>query len=64
MKLFDLLFSYNTVFSCPYAKADAMARVHKALTDDRAMRLSPIRAAEDELTFETKREYLLEKNSF
>ena len=64
MKLFDLLFTCNTFFSCPYAKAEAMARVHKAFTDDRAMRLSPIQASEDELTFDTKREYLLEKNSF
>ena len=64
MRLFDSLFSYNKVFTCPDAKTDAMARVHKAFTEDRAMRLSPIRASEDELSFETKREYLLEKNSF
>ena len=59
-----LLFSYINNYNSPIPKQEAMDRVQKAFTDDRAMRISPIRATEDELAFETKPDYYLEKNAF
>ena len=54
MKPFDLLFSYNTVFSCPYAKAEAMARVRKALAHGRVVNTTPIKVSEGALSFTVK----------
>ena len=51
MKLFDLLFTRNMVFSCPYAKAEAMARVYKALAHGRVVNTTPIKVSEGTLSF-------------
>ena len=54
MKLFDLLFTRNMVFSCPYAKAEAMARVYKALAHGRVVNTTPIKVSEGALSFTVK----------
>ena len=58
------LFHYVTNCSSSLQKQEAIARVQSALTSDRAMRITPIRATENELFFSVKNTYFLEKNSF
>ena len=58
------LFSHVAVYSSPLPPQEAMVRVRSALEADRAMRITPIRSAENELSFGVKNAYLLEKNSF
>ena len=55
MRLFDSLFSCNKVFTCPDAKAEAMARVRKALAGGRVVNTTPIKVSEDSLSFFVKR---------
>ncbi len=58
------LFSHVAVYSSPLPPQEAMARVRSPLEANRAMRITPIRTAENELSFGVKTAYLLEKNSF
>lgn len=58
------LLAYTRKYHSPLPKQEAITRVQDALEADRAMRITPIRTAENELSFGVKNAILLEKNSF
>ena len=58
------LLAYTRKYHSPLPKQEAIARVQDALEADRAMRITPIQATENELSFGVKNAFLLEKNSF
>ena len=57
------LLAYTRKYHSPLPKQEAIARVQDALEADRAMRITPIQATENELSFGVKNAILLEKNS-
>ncbi len=58
------LFAHLTKFTCPMPRQEAMDRVQNTLKEDRAIRLSPIRATENELSFSVKPDLFPGHNSF
>lgn len=58
------LFWFQKTLSAALPKAEVMARLRAAFSDQRALCLSELNAAEDELSFSVKGESILAYNSF